>query len=199
MAGDLARHLLQLRVGQDEVKHLSTHLTSTKSYFRLEQKSMGSSMLEERILITLAVVAVAVIFRVAIGGVFKRKLHELVGHQLLANVLTGVLGIGLIIYLLYVWGVVMALIEIVATFGIITTILLFTIKDIWLSNLFAGLSLIGDKLINIGSEVEIGGRRGKIVEMTLTVTKVKTADGDLMIVPNKKFKEDVVVVVKKRG
>ena len=156
-------------------------------------------MLEERILITLVVVAAAVIFRVAIGGVFKRKLHELVGHQLLANVLTGVLGIGLIIYLLYVWGMVMALIEIVATFGIITTILLFTLKDIWLSNLFAGLSLIGDKLINIGSEVEVAGKRGKIVEMTLTVTKVRTAGGDIIIVPNKKFREDVVVIMKKRG
>jgi small-conductance mechanosensitive channel len=160
---------------------------------------MGSQMLEEKILITLTVIAVALIFRIAIGGVFKRRLHELVGHQLLANVLTGVLGIGLIIYLLYVWGVVMALIELLATFGIITTIFLFTLKDVWLSNLFAGLSLIGDKLINVGTEVEIGGRRGKIVEMTLTVTKVKTNDGAMIIVPNKKFREDVVVIFKKRG
>lgn len=156
-------------------------------------------MLDERIVITLVVVAAAVIFRVVIGGVFKRKLRELVGHQLLANALTGVLVVGLTFYLLYVWGVVRALIEMVATLGVIAMIFLFTIKDIWLSNLFAGLSLIGDKLINIGSEVEIGGRRGKIVEMTLTVTNVKTASGDLIIVPNKKFREDVVVIVKKRG
>ena len=67
-------------------------------------------------------------------------------------------------------------------------------KDIWISNLFAGISLIGDKLINVGSEVEVGGKRGKIVEMTLTVTKLKTADGDMIIVPNKKFREDVVVI-----
>lgn len=156
-------------------------------------------MIEEKILVTLIVIAIALIFRIVIGSMFKRKLRELVGHQLLANVLTGVLGIALIIYLLYVWGVVMALVELLATFGILSTIFLFTIKDVWLSNLFAGISLIGDKMINVGSEVEIGGKRGKIVEMTLTVTKIKTKDGTLLIVPNKKFREDVVVVLKKSG
>jgi len=35
-------------------------------------------------------------------------------------------------------------------------------------------------LIDIGTEVEIAGVRGKIAEMTLTVTKVKTKDGRLM-------------------
>jgi small-conductance mechanosensitive channel len=156
-------------------------------------------MLDERVVITLVAGAVAIIFRATIGWIFKRKLRKLVGYQLLANALTGVLGIGLLFYLLYVWGVVGALIEMVATLGVIAMIFLFTIKDIWLSNLFAGLSLIGDKLINIGSEVEVAGKRGKIVEMTLTVTKVKTAGGNLIIVPNKKFREDVVVIMKKRG
>jgi len=156
-------------------------------------------MLDERVVITLAAIAAAIIFRATIGWIFKRKLRKLVGYQLLANALTGVLGICLLFYLLYVWGVVGALIETVATLGVIAMIFLFTIKDIWLSNLFAGLSLIGDKLINIGSEVEVAGKRGKIVEMTLTVTKVKTAGGDFVIVPNKKFREDVVVIMKKRG
>jgi small-conductance mechanosensitive channel len=153
-------------------------------------------MLDERIVTTLAVILAAAVFRIVIGRIFERKLRELVGHQLLANALTGVLGIGLMLYLLYVWDVVGALIEMIATFGVIATIFLFTIKDIWLSNLFAGLSLIGDKLINIGSEVEVAGKRGKIVEMTLTVTKVRTAEGDLIIVPNKKFREDVVIIKK---
>lgn len=151
-------------------------------------------MIDHRITVTLLVIAAAVIFRVAIGGVFKRKLRELVGHQLLANALTGILAVGLAFYLLYVWGVVQALAEMLATLGVIAAVLLFTLKDIWISNLFAGISLIGDKLINVGSEVEVAGKRGKIVEMTLTVTKVKTADGHLMIVPNKKFREDVVVI-----
>jgi small-conductance mechanosensitive channel len=82
------------------------------------------------------------------------------------------------------------------TFGVV---LLFALKDIWISNVFAGISLIGDKSINIGTEVEIAGIRGRIAEITLTVTKVKTKDGRLMIVPNRKFKEDVVTIKTKRG
>lgn len=199
VVGDFARHLLQLGIGYDEVKHMDTNLNSTKGYFKLGQKRVGSSMLDERIVITLVALVVALIFRSAVGLIFKRKLRELVGYQLLANALTGALAIGLVFYLLYVWGIVRALVEMVATLGVIAIVLLFTIKDIWLSNLFAGFSLIGDKLINIGSEVEVAGKRGKIVEMTLTVTKIKTAGGDLIIVPNKKFREDVVVIVKKRG
>ena len=155
-------------------------------------------MFDQRIWITLVVIAVAVAFRAAVGGILKRKLRELVGHQLLANALTGVLVIGLIFYLLYLWGIIQALAEMLTALGVIAAVLLFTMKDIWISNLFAGISLIGDKLIDVGSEVEVGGKRGKIVEMTLTVTKVKTADGNMMIVPNKKFREDIVVIGAKR-
>lgn len=154
-------------------------------------------MLDERIVITIVVIAVALIFRVAVGGIFKRKLRELTGHQLLANVLTGLLAIGLILYLLYVWGVVQVLFEMLAALGIIAAVIFFAIKDIWVSNLFAGFSLIGDKYLNLNSEVEIGGKRGKIVEMTLTVTKIQIADGQLMIVPNRKFREDIIIIMNK--
>ncbi len=155
-------------------------------------------MVDQRLVYTLVVIVVVVAFRLALGGVFKRKLRELAGHVLLANTLTGILIIGLAFYLLYLWGVIQALVEITLTLGVITAVLLFTIKDIWVSNLFAGISLIGDKLINIGSEVEVGGKKGKIVEMTLTMTKVRTSDNRLMIVPNKKFREEIVLITKRR-
>jgi small-conductance mechanosensitive channel len=152
-------------------------------------------MLAEKILITLAVISCAVAFRAAAGWAFKRRLRGLAGYRLLANTIAGVLGIGLALYLLYLWNVVGTLLEMLATFGLIATVFLWTIKDVWLSNLFAGLSLIGDRLIGVGSEVEISGKRGRIVEMTLTLTKMRTAEGDLVVVPNKKFREEAVVVV----
>ncbi|MFB0500547.1 MAG: mechanosensitive ion channel domain-containing protein [Candidatus Hadarchaeaceae archaeon] len=155
-------------------------------------------MVDQRLVYTLVVIVVVIAFRLVLGGIFKRKLRELTGHHLLANTLTGILIIGLAFYLLYLWGIIQALVEIALTLGVITVVFLFTIKDIWISNLFAGISLIGDKLINIGSEVEVGGRKGKIVEMTLTVTKVRIADNRLMIVPNKKFREEIVVITKRR-
>jgi len=155
-------------------------------------------MVDQRLVYTLVVIVVVIAFRLVLGGIFKRKLRELTGHHLLANTLTGILIVGLTFYLFYLWGIIQALVEITLTLGVIAAVLLFTIKDIWVSNLFAGISLIGDKLINIGSEVEVGGRKGKIVEMTLTVTKVRTSDNRLMIVPNKKFREEIVVITKRR-
>ena len=151
-------------------------------------------MVYQKVAGTLVVILVVVAFRFVIRRIFKRKLRELVGHNLLADTLTGILVIGLAFYLLYVWGIIEAIVEMTLTLGVVASVILFTLKDIWVSNLFAGISLIGDKLINIGSEVEVGGKKGKIVEMTLTATKVRTADGHLMIVPNKKFREEIVVI-----
>lgn len=155
-------------------------------------------MFDQRIVITLVVIVVVLAFRLVIGGIFKRKLRELVGHHLLADTLTGILVICLAVYLFYVWGIIEALVEITLTLGVIASVILFTVKDIWVSNLFAGISLIGDKIINIGSEVEVGGKKGKIIEMTLTRTKIRAADGHFVIVPNKKFREEIVVITKRR-
>jgi len=148
----------------------------------------------DKIIITIVVVVAVAVFRLTLGVVFKRKLRELAGYQLLANFIAVILLIVLVFYLLTVWGITQALIEWLAALGAITAVLLVTMKDVWITNLFAGISLIGDKSIDIGTDVEIQGKRGKIVEMTLTITKVKTADGNLMIVPNKKFREEIVVI-----
>ena len=148
----------------------------------------------DKIIITLVVVVAAIIFRLTLGAILKRKLRELPGHQLLANFIAIVLSVVLVFYLFTVWGITQALFEWLAALGTITAVLLITMKDVWITNLFAGISLIGDKSIDIGTDVEIQGKRGKIVEMTLTITKVKTADGNLMIVPNKKFREEIVIV-----
>jgi small-conductance mechanosensitive channel len=148
----------------------------------------------DKIIITIVVVVAVAIFRLTLGVIFKRKLRELAGYQLLANFIAVILLIVLVFYLFTVWGITQALLEWLAALGTITAVLLITMKDVWITNLFAGISLIGDKSIDIGTDVEIQGKRGKIVEMTLTITKVKTADGNLMIVPNKKFREEIVIV-----
>jgi len=153
----------------------------------------------DKVVITVVVVSAVLIFRLAIGGVLKRRLRELTGHQLLANFISGILAIAVVFYLLYLWGITQALVEWFAALGVIAAVLLLTMRDVWITNLFAGISLIGDKFIDIGTEVEIQGKRGKIVEMTLTLTRVKTADGNLMIVPNKMLRGEIVVVRAAKG
>jgi len=147
----------------------------------------------------LIIVAIILIFRASIGTLVKRKFGRLVGYQNLTNLISGIFTISSVLYILYLWDVPSLLVGILTPLGAFGVVLLFALKDIWISNVFAGISLIGDKSINIGTEVEIAGIRGKITEITLTVTKVKTKDGRLMIVPNRKFKEDVVTIKTKRG
>jgi len=118
----------------------------------------------------------------------------LVGHQNLTNLILGIFTISSVLYILYLWDLPSLLMGILAPLSAFGVVFLFALKDIWISNVFAGISLIGDKSIDIGTEVEIAGMRGKIAEMTLTVTKVKTKDGRLMIVPNRKFREDVITI-----
>jgi len=148
----------------------------------------------DKIIITIVVVVAAAIFRLMLGAILKRKLRGLHGYQLLANFVAVVLSVALAFYLFNVWGITQALLEWLAALGTITAVLLVTMKDVWITNLFAGISLIGDKSIDVGADVEVQGMRGKIVEMTLTLTKVETADGNLMIVPNKKFREEIVII-----
>jgi small-conductance mechanosensitive channel len=145
---------------------------------------------------TILVLAFVMIFRAVLGKIFQRKLRSLVGHQLLANAITSLLSVGVIIYTLYIWGVVQAIAEFLLAFSAITAVILFAVKDIWLENLFAGISMIRDELLDTGTEVEIGDKTGKIVEMTLTVTKVKTSNGAMMIVPNRMFRQQAFLIKK---
>ncbi|MGC8816832.1 MAG: mechanosensitive ion channel family protein [Candidatus Hadarchaeum sp.] len=155
-------------------------------------------MLESQILITLVVVAAIIIFWRGVDSLFRRKLRRMVGHQRLSNSLSIIFAVVVLIYLLNVWGVIQAIVELTLTFGTISAVLLWAMKDVWISNIFAGISLIGDRNIRIGTEVEIGGQRGKIVEISLTVTKLRSPDGRLIIVPNQVFRASVVVINTKK-
>ncbi|MEW6221893.1 MAG: mechanosensitive ion channel domain-containing protein [Candidatus Hadarchaeota archaeon] len=143
---------------------------------------------------TILAIAAIFIFRAIVGKVLQRKLNRMVGHQLLANALTTIFSITMIIAILYAWGVIQPIVEFLIAFSAITAVILFTVKDIWVENLFAGISMIGDKTIKVGTEVEIKGKTGKIVEMTLTVTKIKDTGGNTVIVPNRLFRQEAFVV-----
>ncbi len=151
-------------------------------------------MYETQIVATVVVVVAIFVFREALRRIFRRKLERLVGYQTLSNYLTAIFTIAIAIYLLNVWGVLKEIVETFLAFSAITAVLLFAAKDVWISNIFAGIALISDKNIKVGTEVEIDGKRGTILEMSLTLTKLKATDGKLIVVPNHKFRESIVIV-----
>jgi len=56
-----------------------------------------------------------------------------------------------------------------------------------LSNYAAGATLIFTKPFKVGDILEVGGHVGEIVDMTLARTIMKTLDGTMIIIPNRKI------------
>ena len=63
----------------------------------------------------------------------------------------------------------------------------------WVSDFYSGLALMLNPHIKIGTEVEVAGKRGRIILITLTTTRI-AGDGCIVIVPNRKFRDEVVVI-----
>jgi small-conductance mechanosensitive channel len=95
-------------------------------------------------------------------------------------------------YLAVVWRIFELLVGALATAGVLGVVLGFSLIP-WISDIFAGIAIFLDPNLNVGAEVEIGGKRGRIIEIQLTRTKV-SGDECLIIVPNRKFRDEVVVI-----
>ncbi len=100
-------------------------------------------------------------------------------------------------YLAYLWHLFEFVIGFLATAGALGLLLALSLVP-WVTDIFAGISIVLDPRINIGSEVEIEGKRGKIIEINLTRTII-SGDECLIIVPNKKFRDSVVLVYSTRS
>ena len=74
---------------------------------------------------------------------------------------------------------------------LIVVMLLLGIKD-FIPNLIAGISLYRKGFIKVGSKIKVNNIRGKVVNMTLTETQLKTRSGDLINVPNSVLVKSVV-------
>jgi MscS family membrane protein len=95
---------------------------------------------------------------------------------------------------------VIAFILILTTFG-------FDVKNIWaglgiggiavafaaqdlLANLFGGISIMFDKPFRIGQRVKINGVDGEVTQIRIRTTRIKTLDGSMVVIPNRKFSEN---------
>lgn len=62
-----------------------------------------------------------------------------------------------------------------------------------LRNLVSGLFIVNNEDVDVGSWVEWDGRAGVVEAVSLRVTKIRTFDGETIVVPNSKLTDDVVV------
>jgi small conductance mechanosensitive channel len=66
---------------------------------------------------------------------------------------------------------------------IVIVSLILGIKD-FIPNIFAGLSIYKDNVIEIGEYIETQGVEGKVTQITLSKTKLETKKGDIVFIPN---------------
>jgi small-conductance mechanosensitive channel len=69
---------------------------------------------------------------------------------------------------------------------LVAAALALAVKDI-LADAVAGLFLLTDEHFNIGDEITTQGHRGEIIDVTLRKTRLKTADGTIIVLANGKI------------
>lgn len=106
--------------------------------------------------------------------------------SLIRNILKYLVYIFVILSILSVYGVNTS--GIIASLGIAGLVIGLAIQDI-LADFVAGVFILFDNQYTIGDIVEINGFKGEVISFGLMSTKIKNANGDILILSNSSFKE----------
>jgi len=96
-----------------------------------------------------------------------------------------------VLILLELWGAPMTPILIIAIAAILITILVF--RDIF-PNLVSGFQLTQQKQIKTGDLISLkSGEGGRVEEITWRNTRIKTLEGNIIIIPNNKLMQTTII------
>ncbi|HEY9679302.1 MAG TPA: mechanosensitive ion channel family protein [Drouetiella sp.] len=84
--------------------------------------------------------------------------------------------------------------NLVAGLGITSVAVGFAFKDI-LENFFAGILLLWQKPFRIGDEIRTNGFEGTVQDIDIRSTRIRTIDGELVVVPNGSMLSSPIVVL----
>ena len=104
-----------------------------------------------------------------------------------------------------IFGIIMALsqlgINVIAAltgFGIAGIAIGFAAKDV-LSNILAGFMIFWDKPFRVGQWISVAGQYGKVNDITLRTTRIKTRNNTYVVIPNQKVIDEVLVNHSRKG
>lgn len=106
--------------------------------------------------------------------------------SLIKNILKYLIYIFVILSILSVYGVDTS--GILASLGIAGLVVGLALQDI-IADFVAGIFILFDDQYTIGDIVEINGFKGEVIGFGLMSTKIKNANGDVLILSNSSFKE----------
>ncbi len=82
--------------------------------------------------------------------------------------------------------------QLLATSAVGAVVVGFALQDT-LGNFFAGLAIQIEKPFRVGNWISIGGNEGQVEEVTWRATKLRTKDGQFLIVPNSVISKDPIL------
>ncbi|MBI4143584.1 mechanosensitive ion channel family protein [Candidatus Woesearchaeota archaeon] len=160
-------------------------------YF-LDLVEHGISSLIIAIITYMAIVVVDIII-VNWGRKFASRTESKVDDEIVAlfqrfsRILLGFVGL---IFILQVWGIQVS--PLLASLGIAGIAVAFALQTT-LGNIFGGISLIVDRSITVDDFVKLDdGTQGVVTDIGLRSTKLKSPDGDLIIIPNGKLADSKI-------
>jgi len=92
--------------------------------------------------------------------------------------------------ILRIWGIQIG--PLLASLGIAGVAIAFALQNT-LGNVFGGVSMIIDKTIRVGDTVKVGELVGKVIDVGIRSTRIKTFDNEEIIIPNGKLSSEVVI------
>lgn len=133
------------------------------------------------ILIILWIVANAV--RAGIKNRLATRLKDPLLIRFLARIVSIIIkGIGILVFLKYI-GLGNAATTLIGAAGVGTLVVGFAMKDIG-EHMFAGIMLAFNRPFRVGDTIEIVGYIGKVIDISLRNTHIKTFDGKDVYIPN---------------
>jgi small-conductance mechanosensitive channel len=139
-----------------------------------------------------SIVITASVF-VIIKAVELTKFKTLLGSGKATGVICIIIAIAEAMYLLVTLKILSPAIEVVTSLSAILLFFTFVYLN-KLQNAISGMSIALGRRINVGSKIEFGNKQGKIIQIGLTKTIVELDDSKLMLIPNKKFDEEVSII-----
>lgn len=165
------------------------------------------------LIVALIILLVGFIVGKLLGRVVGRVLHEIEVNSIVkkasgVNLKIESFASSFVSYFIYFVAILMALDQLnvktivlyfisVAVLVVIALSFLLGLKD-FVPNLFSGFFIYRNKLVEEGDVIEVSGIKGKVVQVTLFETKIKTKKGDLIFIPNSSLVKSKFVKKKSR-
>ncbi len=121
-------------------------------------------------------------------NIFHKLIHKFIQRQILANLFASVVQvflIGVTVFIaLSILGLDKAVTSILAGAGIIGLALAFAFQDI-AANFISGIFITFRRPMNVGDIVKLNGYMGRVEEINLRDTVIRSFQGQMVVIPNK--------------